>query len=82
MSSLDELLDAIHKHNSEMRHEKEWEKLRDRIMSSSNSKDYWFMLLNDVEAFLSSSAPKEEKKKLQGYTERLAIMIDSFNRTH
>ncbi len=44
MSSLDELLAAIRKYNAEIGHEKAWEKLRDRIMSSNASKEYWFTL--------------------------------------
>ena len=82
MSGLDELLDAIRKYNAEIGHEKDWEKLRDRIMSSNGSKEYWFTLLKDVKAFFASSAPEEEKEKLRGYTERLAIMIDAFDRTY
>lgn len=72
MTSLSELLDAIHEFNAKIGHDKDWEKLRDRIMSSNASKEYWFKLLDDVEAFFSSNAPEEEKKQLRGYTERLA----------
>lgn len=82
MSSLTELLEAIQKFDLKYGHEKEWEILRDRIMSNNESKEYWFTLLKDVDDFLKSSAPKSEKEKLQGYTERLAMMIDSFDSTY
>ena len=79
MSSLTELLGSIQKFELKYGHEKEWEKLRDRIMSTNSTKEYWFTLLKDVENFLKSSAPKSEKEKLQGYTERFAMMIDAFD---
>ena len=82
MSSLTELLEAIQEFNKEYGHEKEWEILRDRIMSSNETKEYWFTLLKDVNRFLKSSAPKSEKEKLQGYTERLMMIIDSFDPTY
>ena len=79
MSSLTELMGSIQKYNLKYGHEKEWEILRDRIMTSNDTKEYWFTLLKDVENFLKSSAPKSEKEKLRGYTERLAVMIDAFD---
>ena len=47
MSRLSEVIEYIHK--NPIGHEQEWEKLRDRIMSNNDSKEYWFTLLKDVE---------------------------------
>jgi len=80
MSRLSEVIEYIHK--NPIGHEQEWEKLRDRIMSNNDSKEYWFTLLKDVEDFFDSNAPENQKKKLEEYMEHLGIMIDAYDETY
>lgn len=77
MSSLRELINYIKTHP--IGHDKEWEKLRDRIMSQKHTASSLRELDRDVKDFLSSSAPEEDKIRLIGYTENLAILMDAVN---
>ena len=77
MSSLRELLNYIKAHP--IGHDKEWEKLRDRIMSQKHTASSLCELDRDVKDYLSSSAPEEDKNRLIGYTENLAILMDAVN---
>ena len=60
--------------------EKEWERLRYRIMSNSHNAESIIQLRKDVDAFLKSEASSEDKKKLLRYTESLAILADAVDR--
>ena len=77
MSRVDDFLQGLQKFKEKQNNPpKEWEILRDRIMSSEESDEYWWGLRSDVDTFFHSDAPKEDKEKLSGYLERLLIMLD------
>lgn len=75
MYSLNELVDYIHK--KPIGHTQEWEKLRDRIYSPDHTAKSLRKLSGDIKDYFESDAPEEDKKKLMGYTEGLAILMDA-----
>lgn len=76
MYSANDLLEELKDIKASIGHEKEWEKLRDRIFSCATlSEDQILELDNDVKDFFKSKAPKEDKKQLMEYTESLNIMV-------
>ena len=77
MSRIDDFLSVIQKSKAEeQKPRKEWELLRDRIMSDNDSDEYWWDLKKDVDNFFKSNAPKEDKKSLAGYIEHLLMVLD------
>ena len=79
MTALQAFLKCIHDYNESTGHDKEWERLRDRIMSQKHTAKSLRELDRDVKAFFKSAAPEEDKIKLTGYTESLAILMDAVN---
>lgn len=63
----------------ETRHDKEWEKLLDRIMSQKHTASSLRKHDRVVKDFFKSGAPQEDKIKLVGYTESLYILMDAIN---
>ena len=80
MSSFEETIKELHQIFEKMGHDREWEKLRDRIMSQKHTAASLRALDRDVKAFFKSSAPREDKVNLMGYTESLAILMDAVNK--
>ncbi len=77
MSREDDFLKIIHENYvNQQKPKKEWEILRDRIMSDNISDEYWWGLKEDVDAFFKSKASKEDKKRLAGYVEHLLMVLD------
>ena len=79
MSSFEETIKELRQIFGEIGHDKEWERLRDRIMSQKHTAKSLQELDRDVKAFFKSSASNEDKIKLMGYTESLAILMDAVN---
>ena len=79
MGDVKQLIKELRQVFDDMGHDKEWEKLRDRIMSQKHTVDSLRELDRDVRRFFKSNAPKEDKIKLMGYTESLAILMDAVN---
>lgn len=79
MSNFEETITELRQIFGEMGHDREWEKLRDRIMSQKHTAKSLLELDRDVKAFFKSAAPEEDKVKLMGYTESLAILMDAVN---
>lgn len=77
MSRVDDFLKIIHENYvNQQKPKKEWEILRDRIMSDNDSEEYWWDLKKDVDAFFRSNAPKEDKNSLAEYVEHLLMVLD------
>lgn len=73
-----EFLDFISKSQSQYEKEKdkEWKKLEIRIFSAK-TKEEILSTSHDVDAFLNSNAPEEEKNKLRESTECLAMLVEA-----
>lgn len=79
MSSFEKTIKELRQIFGEIGHDKEWEKLRDRIISQKHTASSLRELDQDVKAFFKSNAPREDKISLMGYTESLAILMDAVN---
>jgi hypothetical protein len=77
ISNYEETIKELRHLFGEMGHDKEWEKLRDRIMSQKHTASSLRKLGRDVKDFFRSGAPQEDKIKLRGYAESLEILMDA-----
>ena len=71
MTELEKLLKAIRE--NPIGHDKEWEKLRDRIFDTPLSKGELMELSADIKRFFESDASDEDKMHLWCYTEHLSM---------
>ena len=72
MNALEKLIKTI-KENP-ISHKKEWEQLRDRIMSVPMHKEDLLLLSRDIKEFFHSDATEEDKEHLRMYTECLSML--------
>lgn len=80
MISFEEAIRELENIKASIGHDREWEKLRDRIMSQKHTAASLRELDRDVKAFFKSNATREDKVSLMGYTESLAILMDAIDK--
>lgn len=79
MTQIKEMLRDIHAYEEKKSLERKTEagKLVERIMSKKKTNEEWMKLKKDVNDFLISDAPDEDKRMLRGYTETLSMVCNA-----
>uniref|UniRef100_UPI004057A444 hypothetical protein n=1 Tax=Acetatifactor sp. TaxID=1872090 RepID=UPI004057A444 len=83
MSQLQELVQDIRKYNEEQKRIEQTKagKLVKKITSGKKTNEEWLGLEKEVQKFLQSDAPEEEKKMVSGYTEMLGMICSGIKKS-